>query len=98
MREVINEIQVNDQTSLIDAGRDIYIANQLRAKLLLDKQISNINYSVETVNGVIYLMGVARDQEELDRVLGHARNIEHVRRVVNLALLRDDPRRQPPPS
>lgn len=98
VREVINEIQVNDRTSLIDAGRDVLIANQLRAKLLLDKEISNINYSVETVNGVIYLMGVAQNQAELDRVVGHARNIEYVRRVVNLVLLRDDPRRHQPAS
>lgn len=98
VREVINELQVNDSASLIDAGRDVVIANELRAKLLFDKQINNINYSVETVNGIVYLMGVARDQAELDRVIGHARNIEFVRRVVNFVLLRDDPRRHQPAS
>jgi len=95
VREVLNEIQVTDQAGLLDYGRDVWIANTLRARMLLDKEIRNINYSVEVVNGVVYLLGVAHDQAEIDRVVGHARNIEHVRRVVNYVLLRDDPRRQP---
>lgn len=98
VRELLNEIQVTDQAGVIDYGRDVMIANELRGRLLFDKQIRNINYSVETVNGVVYLMGIAHDQQELDRVLGHARNIEYVRRVVNYVLLRDDPRRQQQPG
>ena len=42
-----------------------------------------INYSVETVNGTIYLIGIAQNQEELDRVIAHARTIEYVRKVVD---------------
>lgn len=38
-------------------------------------------------------MGVARSQAELDRVVGHAKDIAYVRRVVNYVLLIDDPRR-----
>ena len=35
-------------------------------------------------------MGVARTQAELDRVIGHAKDIAHVRRVVSYILLKDD--------
>lgn len=81
--EVINEIAVNDQTSLTDESRDIWISTKLRARMLVDDQISSINYSIDTVNKVVYVMGVAVSEAELNRVLGHARDISYVRRVVN---------------
>ena len=35
------------------------------------------------MNGVVYFLGVARSQEELDKVLTLARQMEGVRKVVN---------------
>ena len=83
VQEVINEIEVKDRSSLTDSAQDVWIATQLKAKLLVDSEVSSINYSIETVNQVVYLMGVAQNQAELDRVVGHAKNISYVRRVVN---------------
>ena len=93
MKEVFNEVEVRDRAGLIDYFKDVRIANELRLKLLSDKDVSAVNYSVETVNTVIYLMGIAQDQAELERVTGHASNIKGVSRVVSFVLLKDDPRR-----
>ena len=89
VREVINEIEVNDKSSLTDSAQDTWIATQLKAKLLVDSEIISINYSIETVNQVVYLMGVAQNQAELDRVIAHAKNIAYVRRVVNYVRIKD---------
>ncbi len=86
--EVINEIEVGDKSSLLDAARDEWIAAKLRARLLGDAAIASINYSIETVNGSVYLIGVAQNQAELDRVLAYARNIAYVRRVLNYMRLK----------
>jgi osmotically-inducible protein OsmY len=89
--EVINEIEVSDRSSLLDAARDEWIAAELRTRLLADAAIASINYSIETVNGAVYLIGVAQDQAELDRALAHARNIAYVRRVLNYMRLKTGP-------
>ena len=86
--EVINEIELGDKSSLLDAARDQWIAAELRARLLADGAIASINYSIETVDGLVYLIGVARDQAELDRALAHARSIRYVRRVLNYMRLK----------
>ncbi len=93
VREVINEIEVSDTSGLSNLARDTWISTQLKSTLLFDKDVSSIDYSIETVNQVIYLMGVAQSQAELDRVIGHAKDISYVRRVVSYVLLRDDPQR-----
>jgi len=93
VREVINEIEVNDTSGLGNQARDAWISTQLKSTLLFDEDVSSIDYSVETVNQVIYLLGVARSQAELNRVIGHAKEISYVQGVVSYVLLQDDPRR-----
>jgi len=93
VRTVINEIQVSDQTGFADLATDLKIANQLRSKLLFDKAINNVNYTIDSVNSVVYLMGIAQNQAEIDRVVGHAREVPYVKRIANHVLLKSDPRR-----
>jgi osmotically-inducible protein OsmY len=92
--EVINEVQVTSEGGIASYARDTTISTELKSRLLFDKQISSINYSIETVGQVIYLMGIAQDQAELDRVVNHARNISYVKRVVSHVKLKDDPTRK----
>jgi osmotically-inducible protein OsmY len=93
VRQVNDDIQVEDKSTLIDEARDIRIADTLKAQLFIDRDVKNINYTVDCVNGVVYLMGIAQNQNELDRVIGHARNIGGVSRVVNQVILKTDPSR-----
>jgi osmotically-inducible protein OsmY len=94
VREVIDELQVNEGGGFLDYSRDVRIANELRSQLMFDKYVKNVNYNVDAVNGVVYVMGIAQDQDELDRVLSHARDISGVKRVVNHVVLKTDPKRQ----
>ncbi len=93
VKEVINEISINDHSGFIDYFKDVGITGRLRFELLRDGDIKDINYTIETQNAVVYLMGIAQDQSELDRVVNHARNIPGVKKVVSYAVLKDDPRR-----
>ncbi len=83
VKEIINEIEVVNSGSMVDSARDFWITTQLRGQITFDKDVRSINYSIDTVNGTVYLMGIARDQAELDRVTNHARNLAYVKRVVS---------------
>ncbi len=87
VREVINEIQVDNESSIVDSAKDTWINTQLRTRITFDGAVSSQNYNIDTVNGVVYLMGWAKSQDELDRVIGHARAIPNVQRVVNYVQL-----------
>ncbi len=88
LTEVINEIEVLDKSTLVDSARDYWITTQLRTKLLFASDVKSINYSIDTVNGTVFLMGIARSQAELDIVSNHARNLAYVRRVVSYVRFR----------
>jgi osmotically-inducible protein OsmY len=91
--EVVNELQVAEEQSGMAFLKDSRISNQLRLRLLTAMDVSSGNYDFETVNSVVYILGVARDRNELEHVAELAATIAGVERVVSHALLADDPRR-----
>ena len=93
IKEVINEIVVTEKGGIGEYARDTWVTAQLMGRLLFDGEVLAINYSIETVAGTVYLMGIAQNRIELDRVTNHARNIAYVRRVVNYVRFKDDPAR-----
>ena len=94
VREVIDEIQVRQKYRVGNYAEDVWIKMQLVTAMLLDKHIQSINYSVETVDGIVYLIGIAQNGAEFSLVLDHARNIAHVKKIVSHVMLKDDPRRR----
>ena len=83
LSDVINEIQVVADTSALDLARDTWISTRLMSLITFDDEIFAINYTVETVNGTVYLIGIAQSQEELDRVIAHAEGMSYVRKVIS---------------
>ncbi|AWZ02686.1 osmotically-inducible protein Y [Rhodobiaceae bacterium] len=93
--EVINEIKVAGDASIAQASKDIFISTELRARLMGDGDVSAINYSIETVRGTIYLLGIARSESELQRVINHARNVSGVRNIVPYVRVKPPEQDQP---
>ena len=94
VREVYNEIEVVPEgKGFADYSHDAIITQKLNYHLLMDKDIKNVNYTVDVSNGVVYLIGTAQSQAELDRVVAYAKDITNVKRVVSHVYLKTDPRR-----
>jgi len=93
VKEVINEIQISDKAGFANYARDLWISTQIKSRLLFEKHVRSVNYSIITVNQTVYLMGIAQDQEELDRANHVCSTTSYVERVVSYVRLKDDPRR-----
>ena len=95
---VSDELTVREDSGAVAYVEDAWISNRLRLTLLRDRQISSVNYNVETVDQVVHLTGLARTRGELAKVIAHATATPGVQRVVSHVLTIDDPRRQAPPA
>ena len=87
VKQVINEVRVGNSDSFGTFAQDTWIAGQLRTRLTFEKYVQSINYSLEVVQGTVYLMGVAQDQQELDRVVSISRRIKGVKEVISYVKL-----------
>jgi osmotically-inducible protein OsmY len=98
VRKVDNDIEVSDLSGWLDGPSDLLMRTRLATILLADKSIKDVNYTTDVVHGVVYLMGVAQDKEELDRVVEHAQKLNGAKRVENYVVLKDDPIRDELPA
>ena len=92
VKEVINEIQLVSDKSVKTTAKDLAASAQLRAALIGDQEISSLNYSIDVVNGIVYLSGVAANEKERERVITHAQGLRFAKKVVNYIILSTDKR------
>lgn len=92
VKEVINEIQLVSDKSIKTTAKDLAASAQLRAALIGDQEISSLNYSIDVVNGIVYLSGVAANEKERERVIAHAQALRFAKKVVNYIILSTDKR------
>jgi osmotically-inducible protein OsmY len=83
VREVVDEIHFG-QESAGDYANDSWLTTKVKTALLFRKDVHSINYNVQTIKGVLYLMGVAPNEAEKKRVISTVRRIEGVKEVVSL--------------
>lgn len=89
VKEVANYITIG-KNDLIDYVKDTRISLEFRAKLLTDKEISEVNFSVTTENRILYIVGIAQNDQELTKVIEHASNIAGVKKIINLIYIKND--------
>jgi osmotically-inducible protein OsmY len=94
--QVIDEVHVGEDTRFRQGVDDSRIDSAIRVKYLTDNDVRSGNYKTSVSNGVVYVLGVARDQKELDEALRRASETTGVVSVVSHVVLRSFP--PPPPS
>jgi len=88
VRTVYDEIEVASAEGLWDDAKDAWITTRVRSEMVFDIDIKSVNYTIDTANGSVYLIGSARTQGELDRATKIARYVPGVKRVVSYVELR----------
>ena len=92
VNEVNNEIQISNTSSLRNIARDISSMGEIRARIMTDKKINSLNFSIDVVNDTAYLSGVASNVEEIGLVKAHASSARFIKEVYNYITLTDDTR------
>jgi osmotically-inducible protein OsmY len=88
VRAVYNEIEVAPPEGAWNSAKDAWITSQVKSDLVFNSHIRSVNYTVETVDRSVYLIGSARSQAELDSATNAARYIPGVKRVVSYVEIR----------
>jgi osmotically-inducible protein OsmY len=84
--------KVKDSSGYFDSAeysRDTWITSRIKAKTIINRDIKFVNYNIITSKGVVYILGIARTQEELDKVANISASIAGVKRVVVQARVRE---------
>jgi osmotically-inducible protein OsmY len=83
VRSVKNAITIKGQSNFKNTAKDILITSQLRTALIFNKKTKARNYTLETVNKKIYIIGIAMDEVEKKEVINEANKIYDVKEVIS---------------
>jgi osmotically-inducible protein OsmY len=82
VRSVKNAIEIKGYSNFKSSAKDILITSQLRTALLFNRSVKSGNYTLETINKIIYIFGIAIDDEEKREVINEANKIYDVKEVI----------------
>lgn len=96
VKSVLNNIEVTEKAGTVkqelgSVPLDSWITTKIKSQLLFNETIKSLNFSIKTVNGVVYIMGIGRSQSEVDKVLKVASETASVKKVVNFVRLVNQP-------
>lgn len=86
-RSVKSALKIKGDTSFKNTAKDVLITSQLRTALIFNKLTKAANYSLDTINGKIYIFGIAMTKDEKKKVISEANEIHGVEEVIPSILL-----------
>ncbi len=90
VQTVINELQISNDDSILNFADDLVISAKIKAKLLINSELPYLNYTVETVNGIVYLIGIASSEGERQAVIDLSNEIYGVVDVIDYIEIKSD--------
>jgi osmotically-inducible protein OsmY len=93
-RSVKNNIAIKQKFSFINTTKDILITSQLRAALILNKNVKAANFNIDTINQKTYVFGIAHNKNEKKEIIQEAKQIVDLEELVTSILMVSDLSRQ----
>ena len=88
VKEVINEIEIGDKTSIKEYANDVWITTQIKALAAKDIGLRSISYNIETIRGKVYLTGITSRPEQLEILVKIIKSVKGVKEVVNYVVVK----------
>jgi osmotically-inducible protein OsmY len=80
---VDNCLSFGEQLSVSRVMKDGVITSSCKSSLLCERNVRSVNYKIKTTNGIVYVLGVARSQSELNLVLSRIQSVDGVKKIVS---------------
>ena len=94
VRSVKNNISIKQKFSFKNTALDFLITSQLRAALILNRNVKAANFNIDTINQKTYVFGIAYTEEEKKEIIQEAKQIVDLKELVTSILLISDLSRQ----
>lgn len=83
VKTVINELQISNSDNIFNFADDLVISTKVSGRLILEEEVNSLNYNIETVNKVVYIIGIANNDDEQKKVIDIASDVYGVEGVID---------------
>ena len=89
VREVINEIEVGNKTTLKEYMNDLWINTQVKSLAARTIGLRSFSYNFETIKGKVYIAGITSRPEQLQAIVESTKTIKGVKEIVNYVVIKE---------
>ena len=90
VQTVINEIQISESDNILNFADDLVISTKVYAKLMLNEEVNSLNYNIETVNKVVYIIGISSSSDEKKKAIDLTKEVFGVEEVVEYITIKSE--------
>tara|TARA_B100001057_G_scaffold292647_1_gene292730 strand:- start:638 stop:1246 length:609 start_codon:yes stop_codon:yes gene_type:complete len=90
VKEIINEIEIGNRSTLKDYASDLWINTQARAVAAKTVGLKAITFNFETIQGKIYIAGISTRPDLLNDMISALKNIKGVNEIVNYVIIKEE--------
>ena len=92
VKEVNNKVQISETYNIKNIAKDLASLGEIRAKLMASKKLNSLNFSIDVVNNIAYISGIASNEEEIAIVTQIAQEARFIEEVQNFVKVNKDQR------
>ena len=92
VKEVNNKVQISETNNLKNIAKDLASLGEIRARLMASKKLNSLNFSIDVVNNIAYISGIASSEEEVAIVSQIAQQAKFIKEVQNFVKVNKDKR------
>ena len=89
VREVVNEIEVGNKTTLKEYMNDLWINTQVKSLAARTIGLRSFSYNFETIKGKVYIAGITSRPEQLQAIVESTKTIKGVNEIVNYVVIKE---------
>ena len=89
VKEVINEIEVGDKTTIKEYANDLWITTQIKALAAKNIGLRSLQYNFETIRGKVFVAGITSQPDQLDILIKSIKTIKGVKEIVNYVIIKE---------
>ncbi len=89
VKEVINEIEVGDRTTIKEYANDLWITTQIRALAAKNIGLRSLSFNFETIKGKVYVAGVTSHKDQLETLISTIKTVKGVKEIVNYVIIKE---------
>ena len=92
VKEVNNKVQISETSNFKNIAKDLASLGEIRARLMASKKLNSLNFSIDVVNNIAYISGIASSEEEISIVTQIAQQARFIEEVQNFIKVNKDKR------
>ena len=92
VKEVNNKAQISETNNFKNVAKDLASLGEIKARLMASKKLNSLNFSIDVVNSIAYISGIASSEEEISIVTQIAQEARFIKEVQNFVKVNKDKR------